>query len=85
MKEKKVPERQCLACRERKPKSDLIRIVRTPDGKVEIDMTGRLQGRGAYCCRNRECLKKIIKSGAAARALGIKPEEGMLEGLADEL
>ena len=85
MKEKKVPERQCLACRERKPKSDLIRIVRTPDGKVEIDRTGRLQGRGAYCCRNRECLKKIIKSGAAARALGIKPEEGLLEGLAYEL
>jgi len=85
VKEKKVPERQCLACREKKPKNALIRIVRTPDGKVEIDGTGRLQGRGAYCCRDRECLKKLIKSGAAARALGIKPEEGLLEGLLDEL
>ena len=83
--EKKIPMRQCLGCREKKPKNALIRIVRTPDAKVLIDRTGKMQGRGAYLCPDKECLRKVIRSGAAARALGVRPEEGLLESLADEL
>lgn len=59
---KKVPERQCVGCRERKPKKELIRVVRLPDENgVEIDLTGKKSGRGAYICPKVDCLKKARK------------------------
>lgn len=59
---KKKPARRCVACNEQKEKKDLIRIVRTPEKNIEIDLTGKKNGRGAYICRDEECLKKLIKS-----------------------
>ena len=64
---KKIPMRMCTGCREMKPKRDLIRIVRTPEGEIRLD-TGRLGGRGAYLCRDPECLKKAKKTGELSKA-----------------
>jgi len=70
MKEKKVPMRLCLGCREMKPKKELLRVVRSPEGAVFIDSTGRKPGRGAYVCHSAECLKKAIKQRQLERAFG---------------
>ena len=59
---KKLPLRQCLGCREMKPKKELIRVVRSPEGQVSLDFKGKLPGRGAYVCPNPQCLKKAQKS-----------------------
>ena len=66
---KKVPMRMCVACREMKPKKELIRVVRTPEGEVVADLTGRKNGRGAYLCRSEACLNKAVKTRALERAL----------------
>ena len=74
--QKKVPQRQCMGCRERMAKRDLIRIVRQPDGNVSLDFSGKLNGRGAYVCLNPECLKKAQRSKALERSLEVAiPEE----------
>ena len=65
---KKIPMRMCVACREMKPKKDLIRIVRTPEGAVVLDSTGKRSGRGAYVCPDPACLTKARKSRALERA-----------------
>ena len=67
--QKKIPMRQCLGCREMKPKRELIRAVRSPDGVVSLDFKGKSPGRGAYVCQNADCLKKAIRSKALERAL----------------
>ena len=59
---KKIPMRQCLGCNEHKPKGELIRVVRTPEGDTVLDFTGKKSGRGAYVCRSLSCLKKARKS-----------------------
>ena len=60
---KKIPMRQCLGCNEHKPKMELLRIVRSPEGEqVSLDMTGRKSGRGAYICRDVKCLRRVRKS-----------------------
>lgn len=69
MKQKKVPVRMCVACREGKPKKELIRIVKNKEGAVGVDLTGKAQGRGAYLCPAVECLEKAVKSRALQRAL----------------
>ena len=66
--QKKIPMRQCLGCREMKPKRELIRAVKSPDGEVSLDFKGKMPGRGAYLCPNGECLKKAMKSKALERA-----------------
>lgn len=65
---KNIPLRQCLGCREMKPKSELIRVVRSPAGEVSLDFKGKAPGRGAYVCPNAECLKRVRKSRALERA-----------------
>ena len=60
----------CTACREMKPKNELVRIVKTPEGDIKLDPTGKLNGRGAYICKSAECLKKAQKIGALSRAFG---------------
>ena len=73
---KKIPMRQCLGCREMKPKRELIRVVRSPEGEISIDFKGKKPGRGAYVCPQPECLKKAIKAKALERAFGTQiPEE----------
>ena len=64
------PIRQCMGCREHKPKKELVRVVRSPEGAVAIDATGKKAGRGAYICPNPECLKRARKSRALERNLG---------------
>ena len=66
---KKVPMRMCVACREMKPKKELIRVVRTPEGEIVADETGRKNGRGAYLCRAEACFNKAVKTKALERAL----------------
>ena len=66
--QKKQPARRCIACNEQKDKKELLRIVRTPEGNIEIDITGKKNGRGAYICKSEECLKKVIKSKKIERS-----------------
>lgn len=66
---RRVPTRSCVACRTARPKRDLLRVVRRPDGSVLIDESGRVAGRGAYVCRDDACMTKAIERGALARAL----------------
>jgi hypothetical protein len=85
MKEKKVPMRMCVGCREMKPKKELLRVVRSPEGAVSIDTTGRKPGRGAYVCRSAECLKRAIKQKQLERAfecpLGEETHASLLQAL----
>lgn len=62
MVKKKKPERTCMACNEQKEKQELLRIVRSKDGVIEVDLTGKKSGRGAYICKKLECLDKVIKT-----------------------
>lgn len=78
---KKIPMRMCVACREMCPKKELNRVVRTPEGEVVLDSTGRKNGRGAYLCKKQECLKKAIKTRALERALGAPLSEETAESL----
>ncbi len=65
---KKIPMRMCVGCHEMKPKKELIRIVKTPEGEAKLDFTGKLNGRGAYICKNADCFKKAKKQNALSRA-----------------
>ena len=76
MQQKKIPMRQCLGCREMKPKKELIRVVRSPEGSISLDFRGKANGRGAYVCPDTACLKKAMKSKALERAFETAiPEE----------
>lgn len=68
MAEKKVPLRKCIGCGESKGKKELIRIVKTKEGEICLDETGRKNGRGAYLCKNNECLKKVKKTKGLDRS-----------------
>lgn len=85
VKNKKTPMRMCAGCREMKPKQELIRVIRTPEGTVRVDTTGKASGRGVYVCKNEECLKKSIRSKALSRALEVPVGEEVLEALAGEI
>ena len=82
---KKVPMRKCVGCQERKEKKELIRVLRTPEGAVVLDETGRANGRGAYLCRSAECLKKAIRNRGLARSLEQEIPEEILETLQEEM
>ncbi|MBR0415032.1 MAG: YlxR family protein [Clostridia bacterium] len=69
MKQKKIPERLCLGCNVSKDKRELIRVVKTKDGEIFLDKTGKANGRGAYICNNPACLEKAIKTKRIARSL----------------
>ena len=74
---KKIPLRQCLGCREMKPKRDLIRVVRSPQGEISLDFHGKKPGRGAYLCPDPACLKRARKSKALERAFSLPiPDPG---------
>lgn len=83
--QKKIPLRQCLGCREMKPKRELIRVVRPPEGTVHLDPKGRANGRGAYLCPNRDCLRKAVRSKALERAFGISIPQEVYAALEAEL
>ncbi len=86
MKTKKVPMRMCTGCRERKPKAELIRVVRTPEGPVVLDKTGRRNGRGAYLCRDSiPCLEKAVKTRMLERSLEVAIDPEVFERLRTEM
>ena len=83
--QKKIPQRQCMGCRERKAKRELIRVVRAPDGNVSLDFGGKMNGRGAYICPSPECLRKVQKSKALDRSLEVTIPDEVYERLAREM
>ncbi len=85
MVQKKIPQRQCMGCRERKAKRELIRVVRTTDGSVCLDFSGKLGGRGAYICPQPECLKKARKAKSLERSLEVPIPEQVYERLEKEM
>ena len=83
--QKKIPQRQCMGCRERKAKRDMIRVVRGTDGNVSLDFSGKMNGRGAYICPNAECLKKALRSKALDRSLEVTIPEEIYDRLQKEM
>ena len=83
--QKKIPQRQCLGCRERKAKRDMIRVVRGTDGTVNLDFGGKMNGRGAYVCPDPECLKKALRSKALDRSLEVTIPEEVIQRLQKEM
>ncbi len=83
--QKKIPQRQCMGCRERKNKRDMIRVVRTTEGTVSLDFGGKMNGRGAYVCPDMECLKKCRKSRALERCLEVSIPEEVYDRLEKEM
>ena len=82
---KRIPQRQCLGCREMKPKPELLRVVRSPSGEVSLDPRGKLPGRGAYICPNADCFRRAVKSRALSRALETQIPDEVMERLAAAL
>ena len=82
---KHVPARRCVGCREMKDKKDLVRVLRTTEGTVEIDRTGKKNGRGAYLCANASCLEAAIRSKGLERALKTAVTREILEELKKEI
>ena len=83
--QKKIPQRQCMGCRERKNKRDMIRVVRTTEGTVSLDFGGKMNGRGAYVCPDMECLKKCRKTRALERCLEVAIPETVYDRLEKEM
>ena len=83
--QKKIPQRQCMGCRERKDKRAMIRVVRTPEGEVTLDFSGKKNGRGAYLCPNPDCLKKAIRSKALDRSLEVTIPQEVYDRLEKEM
>ena len=82
---KKIPMRQCLGCNEHKPKRELIRLVRTPEGEVVADMTGKKNGRGANLCPSESCLRRVQKSKRAEKVLECAVPDEVYEEVARAL
>lgn len=85
VKQKKIPLRQCLGCNEHKPKKEMLRVVRTPEGDVVLDFTGKRSGRGAYICYDVKCLKKARKSKRIESNLEVAIPEEIYDGMESEL
>lgn len=83
--QKKIPMRQCLGCREMKPKKELIRVVRSPEGEISLDFKGKAPGRGAYICPSGECLKKAIKGRALEKAFSSQIPDEVYSKLNEEM
>ena len=82
---KRIPLRQCLGCREMKPKAELMRVVRSPEGTVSLDLRGKAPGRGAYVCRSADCLKKALRSKAISRSLETEIPPELYEALTQQM
>ena len=82
---KSLPLRMCLGCREPKPKTNLIRIVKTPEGSILLDGRGKVSGRGAYICRSRACFDKAFRSKALERSLSVSIPEEIYEEILKKL
>ena len=85
MNNKKQPLRQCTGCGEMKPKKELVRIVKSPEGIISLDRSGKANGRGAYICRNADCYRKAVKSKRLERAFSAPIPESVSEQILKEL
>ena len=83
--QKKIPQRQCMGCRERKAKKELIRVVRCVDGTVSLDFSGKLNGRGAYICPDAACLQKARKAKSLERSLEVPIDQEVYDRLEKEM
>lgn len=81
---KNSPKRQCVGCSQMQEKKELMRVIKTPEGEILLDQTGRKNGRGAYVCRRKECLDMAIKKKGLERSLGIAIPMEVVEGLKKE-
>lgn len=79
--DRKIPERHCVGCGNPFPKKELVRVVRTPDGSIALDLNGKMSGRGAYVCRSTECLTKARKAKRLERSLACSIPEEVYEAL----
>lgn len=82
---KKIPLRQCLGCREMKPKKELLRVVRSAEGEISLDLRGKANGRGAYVCHSTDCLKRAIKAKALSRAFDTEIPQEIYDALLAEM
>lgn len=85
MKPKKIPMRMCVGCGEMKQKKELIRVVKTPEGEIGLDFTGKKSGRGAYICRSSQCLEKARKGRRFERSFSCRVEDSVYEVMIHEL
>jgi predicted RNA-binding protein YlxR (DUF448 family) len=85
MKPKKTPMRMCLGCGEMKPKKELIRVVKSPEGEISLDFKGKAAGRGAYICRSTDCLEKARKARRFEKSFSCRIEEDVYEVMMNEL
>ena len=85
LKKRKVPLRMCVGCREMKPKKELIRVVKSPEGEINIDLKGKSPGRGAYLCRDKTCFEKAYKNKLLEKALNQKIEPEIYQKLIQEM
>ena len=85
MKTKKIPLRMCTGCGEMFDKRTLVRVVKSPDGEVSLDLTGKKAGRGAYVCKNTECLKKARKKRAFERAFSMQISDDVYSSMEEEM
>ena len=82
---KRVPLRKCIGCNEMKNKKEMMRVLKTPEGEITLDVTGRKNGRGAYVCFSKECLHKAIKNKGLERSLKMQIPQEVYENLEREL
>lgn len=85
MKPKKIPMRMCLGCGEMKPKKELMRAVKSPEGEISLDFTGKKAGRGAYICRSADCFEKARKARKLEKSFSCRIDEDVYEVMLDEL
>ena len=85
MKTKKIPLRMCTGCGDMFDKRTLVRVVKSPDGEVSLDLTGKKAGRGAYVCKNTECLKKARKKRAFERAFSMQISDEVYSSMEEEM
>ncbi len=85
MKTKKIPMRMCLGCNEMKPKRELIRVVKSKEGEISLDLTGKKSGRGAYICKDIECFKKARKTRRFERTFSCQISDDIYENMEGEL
>lgn len=82
---KSIPMRKCTGCNEMKPKKELVRVVRSPEGEVLLDLTGKKPGRGAYVCRSSECLSKAIKAKRFEKAFSCEIPSEVYQKMEEEM
>lgn len=85
MKTKKIPMRMCLGCGEMKPKKELVRVVKSKEGEISLDLTGKKAGRGAYICRDAQCLKKARKARRLEKSFACRISDEIYDSMEEEL